>query len=504
MKQNLNLCTDPWIPVRMRSGACQRVSLENFFKEARDISDMILPAHERISVMRLLICIVQRAINGPHNREEWDECKENIAPCSIAYLKEWRHAFNLIGKDGAFLQPTCVEARKGDDWGDMSKISMSLAEGNTPTLFDNAAGSLRRTELWQMALDLLAFQNCAPGGTIGVVMWNNVQTGTKAPDSAPGGPCIPYSAIHLFVCGENMLETIWYNLCTCKEFAPFRKGMGKPIWEFMPSGMNDTKAIENATMTYLGRLVPMSRVVKIAETADKCLTARGLTYPVYSEDKELLYYESTMSVVLDKNNSRHIVGADIYKAMWRNLPALLHRFSRQSKSFTCMDEQDLPEHYGIWIGAMVLDQAKVLGPMEDYYEHLDKVHVGHAADKRQAILMRMADKGISLVKSALMSYYSYINSPFDNKKQVFLHAEKTFWGKLTAKKHIYMRCLGVTAEKPELYNAVNSSWGDAICSSAASTFDLLVSRNTVPQLAAWARARQKLPNNKRIMQDNGR
>lgn len=501
--KNLNLCTDPWLPVRMGSGACVRMGLEEFYSKAHEISDLILSAHERISIMRLLICIVQRALNGPKDREEWEDCKESIVPNALVYLQKWRSAFDLLGEDGAFLQPSGVKACKSGDWGALSKISLSSAEGNTPALFDNDAGTERFVTLSQLAIDLIAFQNFAPGGTIGVTSWAGVQTGVKSPDSAPSGPCAPKSAIHLFVCGECLLDTLWYNLCTIEEITHYRMGMGVPVWELMPTHMEHEDAVKNATTTYLGRLVPLSRIVKIAMSADKCLTSKGISYPVYS-DGSLIYYESTMSVVRDKDNQLRIVGANIDRAMWRNLPALLHRFSSENKSFACLEEQDLPSHYGIWVGALVLDQAKILGTMEDYYEHLDEKYVGVSADKRQAILMGMADYGMKSVKNALLSYYHNFNSQFDNKKSVFACAEKHYWSWLTLKKRIYINCLGMADDETEIRGTDKMTWGRIIKQAAYRTFDLLVSRNNTRQLAAWARARCVLPTIKQLLNDNGK
>lgn len=500
--KNLNLCTDPWLPVRLCSGDFVRVSLEDFFSELKEISDLILAAHERISIMRLLICIAQRAINGPCDREEWDECKELFASKAVQYLKEWRHAFNLIGEDGAFLQPSGVEANKTEDWKDLSAISMSSAEGNTPSLFDNSAGSKRGVELYQIAIDLLTFQNFAPGGTIGVTMWAGKQTGKKSPDSAAGGPCSPSSAVHLFVCGENMLETIWYNLCTCDEFEHYRNGMGRPVWEQMPNSFADIESIDNATTTYLGRLVPLSRIVKVSLDGEKCLVAKGLLFPVWSDDKKLLFYESSMSIVTEKDGNRKIVGADIDRAMWRNLPSILHRFSQDYKSFSSLGEQELPNHYGIWIGALVLDQAKVLGTMEDYYEHLDRCCVGISADKRQATLMQMSDKGLFLIKKALISYYSYQGSSFDNKKQVFAQTERIFWNQLTAHKKTYLNCLSVHDMFSDEFKNNKLLWANIIQRAAGYTFDMYAPHLTERQLASWARAHRFLPTVKTLMKEN--
>lgn len=500
--KNLNLCTDPWLPVRLCSGDFVRVSLEDFFSELKEISDLILAAHERISIMRLLICIAQRAINGPCDREEWDECKELFAPKAVQYLKEWRHAFNLIGEDGAFLLPSGVEAMKPDSWKNIRKISLNDPDDNSPTLFDNSAEVEKLPMLARVAIDLITYQNFSPQGPIGGVVWNGVQTAITLPDHVSDSPCLPFSAIHLFVCGKNMLETIWYNLCTCEEIEYYRKGMGMPIWEYMPCSMDDNKAIENATTTYLGRLVPMSRVVKISLSGSKCLVAKGLTYQFRSDDKSLLYYESSMSIEIGKDNTRKIVGASLDIAMWRKLPAILHRFSNNYKSFVSLSEQELPPHYGIWIGALVTNKAKVMGTMEDYYEHLDNRYVGYAADKRQAILMDMAKKGITSVRTAMSFYFqSYIK---ENNNEKYEHADRYFWSQLTAHRQLYLDCMSISDMSSEEFMKKKMLWAYIISRAAGYTFDLLVPRSTDRQLSAWARARQLLSSVNLLINSNGK
>ena len=496
--KNLNLCTDAWLPVRMKTGECATVGLIELFEKASDILDLVLASHERIAIMRLLVCIAQRAINGPNDLDDWEDSKDVFSEQAVDYLQEWSSSFNLLGEDGAFLQAKDITPMEEKDWGDLARLSMESAAGNNPTVFDNAAGTDRAVSLPQLAINLLTFQNFAPCGKIGVVKWRGVPTAQKSPDSVPAGPCCASSAIHLFVCGENLVETIWLNMCTQQSFENYRTGMGKPVWEYMPTHMGDEAAVINATQSYLGRLVPMSRSVKISLSGQHCLLGRGLTYPVYGDDKTLLFYENTMSIKMEKKDgSRKIVGANLNKAMWRSLPALLHRFDSSNKSFALLSENELPERYGIWIGALVFDNAKVLGSMEDYYEHLGRNHVGAEADKVQALLMSFAARGVKLLTDALKDYHISLKDSIKNKKTFYDHATENYWSGLTGYKSLYLLALG-SAAKPELFAEKLDEWLACICREAERVFDLMAAHNTVRQLGAWAQTRKKLPTVKSL------
>lgn len=63
----MNLVTEPWIPVVGIDGGHRLASLEQVFAEGRQFADLAVRPHERIALMRLLICIAQAALDGQRN-----------------------------------------------------------------------------------------------------------------------------------------------------------------------------------------------------------------------------------------------------------------------------------------------------------------------------------------------------------------------------------------------------------------------------------------------------
>lgn len=502
---NLNLCTDPWIPVQDQRGQLRLVSLIQLFEQSEGLRDLVLQPQERIAIMRLLVCITQRAINGPTNLEDLEECRDRIVPDSVSYLRQWFHAFDLLGENGAFLQFADLEPCGDAELQDLSKLNFSCAAGNNSTLFDNEGGSSRAVSLPQVAIDLITFQNFAPGGTIGVLRWRGKPTAPKSPDSAPGGPCVASSAIHTFVLADNLLDTLHLNLVPLDRvsIAP-----GVPVWELMPRSADDAPAIGNATGTLLGRLVPVSRSVRLLMTPARsgCLLARGADYPTYSKDGDLEAYEPTCSIRLDEDDKRKLVGAVYSRSLWRNLSAiLLNNASQHIHNQPASLESDcLPERFSLWTGALVVDKAKVIGSMEEYYADVTRGQMQQACVRAMEQMLSMANYGCSLLKFAISNYhvkdqYGIGDGGFDNKAHVNALAEEFFWGHLLAMKGSYVSLAAAWAQSSRGDDAI-LPWLLEIQKAARAAFNQLAPRDTPRQLKAHTCASVLLPTPKQLIQ----
>src|SRR5439155_10075577 len=96
-RSSMNLTTDPWIPIVWGEGQTGTVGLHEAFARGEHIRDLAVQPHERIAVMRFLICIAQAAFDGPADRDDWKVCRSKIAPTALDYLKRWQKAFELFG-----------------------------------------------------------------------------------------------------------------------------------------------------------------------------------------------------------------------------------------------------------------------------------------------------------------------------------------------------------------------------------------------------------------------
>ena len=88
----MNLTTDAWIPIVWKDGRPGTVGLLDAFRRGHEIQDLAVRPHERIAMMRLLICIAQAALDGPVDYEAWATCGPSIAPASLDYLTCWCNA----------------------------------------------------------------------------------------------------------------------------------------------------------------------------------------------------------------------------------------------------------------------------------------------------------------------------------------------------------------------------------------------------------------------------
>ncbi len=361
----MNLTIDPWVPALSAQGRTELFSLADLFARAHELRDLAAKPHERIALMRLLVCITQAALEGPADEEAWQSCRSLIQPRVRAYLKKWGHSFELFGDGARFLQvPNLAPGKESDDGNPSTKLDLALATGNNSTLFDNEAGAERTTPSARAALNLLAFQCFAPGGRIGVAKWNGKDTADKG--SSNHAPCTPSSMVHALLLGDSLLESIYLNLLSREIVADSLgpKRWGKPVWEFPVEKAEDRGAVENATMTYLGRLVPLSRAVRLQDPGATIILANGLNYPIFPA-----FREATATIIRRKEELALLPGATS-RSLWRQLAAVSVR-RRSSADSTCgplaLQHVSTAQNSTLWVAAFVTDKAKIEDVIESVY-----------------------------------------------------------------------------------------------------------------------------------------
>ncbi len=367
----MNLTTDPWIPIVWVNGQAASVSLCDAFACGEDICDLAVRPQERIAMMRLLICIAQAALDGPADHDDWKTCQSKISRAALDYLKRWKQAFELFGDGQRFLQVPDLEKpgdKKDDESNSVTKLDLALATGNNATLFDNGGGSEREFSAARLALSALTFQCFSPGGRIGVAEWHKNPTPGKG--SSNHAPCIAGSMLHAIVRGNCLLNTIQSNLLSKEQVTQFfgKETWGNPVWEQMPSKLADNAAIANATQTYLGRLVPLSRSIRLADDCRSLILANGLEYAPYPE-----WREATATIVIRqvKNQppSRDVLRASVGKATWRELHALTVMAVDKNSNGGPAALQNVAdgEAFDLWVGGLAANQAKLVDTMESVF-----------------------------------------------------------------------------------------------------------------------------------------
>ncbi len=368
----MNLISNAWIPVSLINGESRIVSLEECFTQASGIADLSLTPPERIAVTNLLLCIAHRALNGPQDGDDHESCRDRIVPESAAYLgrTDIRSCFELLGSGPRFLQ-----IHGAGNPGTASLAKLAGADEKSASLFQPDLHAFRSFTPEWAALRLLSFQNYAAGGKVG---GSETIGGKTTPVSAKAGPRRDSNAIHGYLRGETLLETLWLNLIP---FSDLAAEPGEPVWEILQSLPSPEvhhiagKPVAGVlTTSYLGRLVPLSRSIWLDEGLATTELTKALDYPGFAEGAR----DSSLTILTTtKNNQPEHVPLSCAKGgmlqeAWRSLGAVLLIRATTSDPqtrgpFVISNAAGLPHANGmmdLWLGGVGGDQANTI----DYYE----------------------------------------------------------------------------------------------------------------------------------------
>ena len=501
----MNLIGDPWIPVMFQDGQTDTVGLNDIYGQAEEIRDLALAPPQRIAVIRLLICITQAALDGPEDKDEWLSCKDRIGRESLAYLEERKEKFDLFGKT-PFMQIRNLEVDK-DQFAQLDKLDFRLASGNNKTLFDQSSMQEGRIHPagW-VSLQLLTFLNFSTGGKVGQAVWHN-QTFSKSTKAAPA-----LKAAHLFVRGGNLCETIWLNLLAKEDVLnkmPNRT-WGKPVWDAFPQSPDNKACVENATQTYLGRLVPLTRFIKVYpldkendQVSPSCII--GPPTETLSFEGPPGYREPSTTII-EKNGGQDYLSVSIDKHIWRDLGSVLVLGSDSNTGGALTLENlrrvDKDRIFDLWVGGLIPSQAAI----EDAVEWNLALYVHLLDGERQLQSYRtnveLAERSAISLSKAVQTYLDEMkaykgNDPRskDARKGVAKRATSIYWQELD-QRH------GLLFED----RSVDDDWRCIIRNALSNAYEQSCVHEAPRQIQAYVAGQKRLGFHKLMMKgdENGR
>lgn len=470
--ENFNLVDDPWIPVRYPDGRQTLVSLKEAFRESREIQDLACAPHERVSLMRLLVCITQRLFPPPETDEDWDDYAVELETKAAEYLLEpkVKETFNLYGKGRRFLQ-TKVPTTKGPV--NISKLVPFLASGNNTTLNDQRGDDQnpRRLESHSVALALLCFQNFYP----------LYGAGYKGK-----GPCVDGNMLHTLLLGRHLRETITLN-CITKELIEdskmFAQGIGLPVWEI--AERPDFAKI--ATQSYLGRLVPRHRNLMLSEDGKGYfIDSKSVEYPTYDKARE----PTSTIVVVKKGNEeqRRTLPARLGRGVWRDLHLILMLKSsdNMNSAGTPWNLLSHPDEcqtiHQLWTGALITDlKAKILDTVESTFT----LPISMLEPER----IDMYRRGVEYAENVSKSLYSSLKKYGETLKQEQPPVEKAqsfFWHQLDQRNATLIDLSAAPMTLTDDFGVGNDPWTQTVRQAAVTAYEESCPRQTPRQYKAYA------------------
>ncbi len=527
----MNVAFDPWIPVVTVSGEPTWASLYAVLAEGERFADLAVRPHERVSLMRLFLCVAHAALNGPKDDEEWCDAPKKLPGAVRDYLTVWKDSFELFHPNRPWLQVAELKGvdRGTGDFGNTSSVALldfELATGNTSTLHDHGGQmNSRKIKPERIALNLLVFQNFSSGGGSPIAQWRTTRT---AQVGNPDAPCLSKSMAHCLLRGKSLAETIHLNLPTVeaigrvyRTFSTDKKSgdtypniaFGRPVWEYFPDSPDkESDRVINATKTYIGRLSPISRWIRLIEGSDQMYCCNGFKYDTYRDG---FASEPTAAVRLvtkkDKkgaeNTERIIVKVEPIRALWRELPSLLIKRSADGMGGPlAMANAPHDTEFDFHVCAMTRDQASMDIAVESVFHispalltHLS-VYQGEVASENKVL---GAEGYARKLRWAIEDYRQTIDSdwkprvkrtqPRDQNALRERLAEAAFlyyW--TTVEKNLpllmnHIEAIGSDAATPTL-----EAWRKMLFSAACEAYRTACGQETPRQMRAFVKGWRKL------------
>lgn len=465
--ENFNLIENPWIPVRLADGGRHELlGLEDIFRDAKTIKDLDCAPHERISLLRLLVCITHAALGAPESPEEWEDFGADLAEKVPAYLQktEIKLHFNLLGEGPRFLQAQLAKTKQEPL---LEFLEFKFANG--PAFLDHEVGIPKKMPPHRLALNLLCFQNFFIGGGMGSAKNGGVEG---------NGPSLKF--LHTYLIGQNLLETIVLN-CLLKEHV---QDFGSPHWQ---SSLGDSPS------QFLKRMAPMPCQVFLRET-DLWIN-QGLKYPLEEgtgESRRLLYRDA-YATLQKRNDKIGLLRADIAKSLWRELHLFmalkqvdLNGESAAPRNLLSHAESLQKSGVTLWVGELIKgEKAVVVDSVESTFT-IPSTMFNEDSRSRYQVGVEFAESQSRQLKDAVTAFSKELKSG----SAPVAKAQHRFWHTLDRESPMLLEL--VRKPSPVTYSEKGNPWGDLVRKTVREAYEATCPRQTPRQIQAFAEGLKKL------------
>lgn len=512
MNPEFNLVSDQWIPISGRG----LVSLREIFGTSGTCQLGGNPI-QKIAVFKLLLSIAQAA-STPDNEDGWSELgADGLASACLSYLENWRDSFFFYG-EAPFLQMPSVEkaisvrteqrvskaktvsAKKVEIEKGMPRMVElgfypDMPADNNTFLSHTLMG--RELDDAERALFLIMLMNFAFGGKrveSSLVSLSGSKLGAQY--SAAAAPSLGgyVGLLHSFVITDSIVEGLWMNLLTLddlKRLGRWKNGLGRPVWESMPSSEDDEVAARYKE-TYQSTLIALSRFILFKERGVFYLD--GLQYPKVSDG----WYEP--SLLLDYSGkevkARYV---DPEKRPWRELQSLLSFMEGTGeKGFECFLVEKgvrrarfVGRPFGVWSGGIKVtansgDQS--VKQSDDFVESLVWLDSSVLGEVWFSQLKKEMEELGRLNKLLFLRVDSFYRDLGVKERSIAGQATNQFWQLC---ERVFQKLVD-SCQVTEKSAAERHQVRKVIAGYVFQSYDNFCPKETARQLDAWAKNRPRL------------
>ena len=305
-----------------------------------------------------------------------------------------------------------------------------------------------------------------------------------------------------------MLETIWWNLIDKETSGDVfgKSGYGSPVWEKMVARDSDKEAKANATSTYLGRMMPLARSIRLAENRTSIILANGLSYPQWPVFRE------PAATFVKQDDEYTWIGASAARGIWRQLSAItVKRLGHKDAISGPLSLRNINDNASVtlWIGAL-LPHPRKPGLIVDLFESIYRVPPGMFHKKGRQIYeegVKLSEDWASRLRYTVQCYWllrSKSQPPGVSVSQMYAEAANSLKNQLrkqavSGEQHFWtvieqhVPTLLKLADKPEEAGDLKvSAWGRRVKEAAHASFEFACPHLTPRQIQAYAIGLQQL------------